>query len=219
MSPIASDAIYRTAQRYRGGGRFGQGYVSGKLHLDPIYRDLLAMQDKEFGDVVDVGCGRGQLGVLLLEAGLARSVTAMDCRDNLLAQARRAARGLTFDTEARDLARNHSLHQADTIFLIDVLYQLDKAVQRAVLTAAATVGRRVIIRTPDPGRGWRSALTIGVERAGRRVWPHAGAQVDPTPVAALSSILSGAGFVVSTAPCWRGTPFCNVLIDARKRSA
>src|SRR4051794_28784287 len=66
-------------RRYRDGGRFARGYVAAKLHHDPAYRRVLALAASEaFGDVVDIGCGRGQLAVALLEAGLARSVLGLD---------------------------------------------------------------------------------------------------------------------------------------------
>ena len=58
-------------------GRFVRGYVAGKLRRDPVHRDVLGLATGEaFGEVIDIGCGRGQLALALLEAGLARSVRA-----------------------------------------------------------------------------------------------------------------------------------------------
>jgi len=216
--PDFAATFERVAQRYRHCGRFARGYVAAKLRRDPVHHDLLALASNEsFGDVVDIGCGRGQLAVALLEAGLARSVLGLDCHAGHLEQARRAATGLAFTAAMQDLAEAQSVPHADTVLLIDVLYQLESAAQMALLRATASAARGLIlIRMLDPDRGMRSALTIGLERLMRRVSPHAGRHVDAVPVARIAATLSDAGFVVSITPCWQGTPFANVLVTARR---
>ncbi|MFO1029242.1 MAG: class I SAM-dependent methyltransferase [Acetobacteraceae bacterium] len=217
-APPLAAAISRTVRRYRGASRFGRFYVAGKLRLDPLYQALFALPAPRFGTVIDLGCGRGQLGILLLEAGAATTVLAVDGQAALLADARQVSDGLNLRTERYDLTALPALPAADTIFMIDVLYQLDAATQQAVLEAATTAARRrIIIRAADPARGWRSRLTGGLERMVRRVWPHAGAHVNPRPVGAIVDRLEAAGFSVSIRPCWQGTPFSNVLIDAIRR--
>ena len=107
--------------------------------------------------------------------------------------------------------------EATTVLLVDVLYQLEAGVQLALVRTAARAARqRILIRALDPDRGMRSALTIGLERLMRRVSPHSGKHVDVVPVARLTETLSEAGFAVSIAPCWQGTPFANVLIIGRR---
>ena len=208
----------RVAQRYSGCGRFARGYVAAKLRLDPVQRAVLALAaDEALGDVVDIGCGRGQLAVALLEAGLAQSVLGLDCHARYLEQARRAAAGLAFKTELRDLAETHDVPEATSVLLIDVLYQLDPVVQIGLLRAAArATHRRVIIRTLDPDLGMRSTLTLRLERLMQGLSPHSGNHVDAVPVARLAETLADAGFAVSSAPCWQGTPFANVLLIARR---
>jgi 2-polyprenyl-3-methyl-5-hydroxy-6-metoxy-1,4-benzoquinol methylase len=215
--PDFAATFERVAQRYRDCGRFARGYVAAKLRRDPVHRDVLTLASNEaFGDVVDIGCGRGQLAVALLEAGLARSVLGLDCHTGHLEQARRAAKGLAFTTAMQDLAEAQNVPHTDTMLLIDVLYQLESAAQMALLRAAARAARqRILIRTLDPDRGIRSAFTISLERLIRRVSPHSGRHVDALPVAKITEALSNAGFVVSVTPCWRGTPFANVLIMGR----
>src|SRR5690349_1334165 len=83
----------RVAERYRHGSRFDRGFITGKLRHDPIYADLLARAGSGFGHVLDIGCGRGQLGIFLLEMGVATSVLALDWNAGQVAQAQRAARG------------------------------------------------------------------------------------------------------------------------------
>jgi SAM-dependent methyltransferase len=208
----------RVARRYRDCGRFARGYVAAKLRRDPVHQHVLALAANEaFGDVVDIGCGRGQLAVALLEAGLARSVLGLDRNAGYLRQACRAATGLAFASALRDLTAARDVPEATTVLLVDVLYQLEAGVQQALVRTAARAARqRILIRALDPDRGMRSALTIGLERLMRRVSPHSGKHVDVLPVATLTEILSEAGFVVSIAPCWRGTPFANVLIIGRR---
>ena len=59
----------RVARRYRCCGRGAYGYVKGKLKYDPVHRYVLGLAEQEpFGNVLDLGSGRGQLGIALLEA-------------------------------------------------------------------------------------------------------------------------------------------------------
>jgi SAM-dependent methyltransferase len=208
------------AARYAAAGRAARGFVAGKLRRDPVHRAVLALAEHEsFGAVVDLGCGRGQLGVALLLAGRAHSVLGIDLPGPRLAQAEQAGAVLGFRAEPRDLARDPAVPPADTVLMVDVLYQLPTEAQLALLAAAARAARaRVLVRTLDPARGLRSALTVALERALRRVSPHAGAMVNPRPVASLAGVLEQAGFAVGVAPCWQGTPFASVLLNARRRS-
>jgi SAM-dependent methyltransferase len=168
--------------------------------------------------VADLGCGRGQVGVLLLEAGAAAAVTGLDRAGPALADARRAAAGLPYVAQMRDLAQDPLPAACDTVLLIDVLYQLGPEPARRLLAAAAAVARRrILVRTLDPGLGWRSRLAVALERLGRLGWPHSGRHVVPLPVDALCALLRECGFDTEVSPSWQGTPFANVLVDARRR--
>jgi SAM-dependent methyltransferase len=206
------------AARYAPSGWLARGYVAGKLRHDPVHRAVLALGGAEgLGEVVDIGCGRGQLGVALLLAERARAVLGIDLPGPRLDQAARAGAAFGLSVAARDLARDPTVPAGDTMLIVDVLYQLPRPAQRALLAAAAAAARvRVLVRTLDPGLGWRSALTVGLERASRRFSPHAGATVDPVPVAELAAVLQAAGFAVRVDPCWQGTPFANVLLNAQR---
>jgi len=217
---LPSPVFARVARRYAACGRFARGYVAAKLRGDPVHGDVLALAAREaFGDVLDVGCGRGQLGIALLEAGLARSVLALDCAQAHLAQARRAGTGLAFAAAVQDFAQLQLLPEADTVLLVDVLYQLDPAAQEALLAAAARAARRILlVRALDPARGFRSALTLAFEHVARFASPHSGLRVRAVPLPRMIAGLHEAGFTVAVAPCWRGTPFANVLLTARRRN-
>lgn len=209
------------AARYAPCGAVARSYVSGKLRRDPVHRAVLALAGRDgFGAVVDLGCGRGQLGIALLLAGRARSVLGIDLPGVRLTQAALAGAPLGLRTEARNLARDPAVPPADTVLIVDVLYQLPTEAQLALLAAAAQAARaQVLVRTLDPGRGPRSTVTVAIERSLRLLSPHSGATVNPRPVATLAEVLERAGFAVGVAPCWQGTPFANVLVSARRRAS
>jgi SAM-dependent methyltransferase len=202
------------AERYRCCGGATWRYVSGKLRRDPVYRALLA-EPGDYGQVLDIGCGRGQLGLALLLAGRARAVVGLDANLAHLRQAERAASGLPMTMSVQDLAHVQDLPPSDTVVIVDVLYQLDTDVQLRVLRQAARAARRsLLIRTLDPDRGWRSGLTLALEQLIRRVSPHSGARVNALAVPILASALQARGFAVQVTPCWKGTPLSNVLLSA-----
>lgn len=212
-------ALDATAARYRACGRHHHGYARCKLRLDPVHRAVMSLAAREpFGDVVDVGCGRGQLGIALLEAGLARAVVGLDLHAAHLAAAGRAAAGLRFTTSTQDLAEGAGSLAADTILVVDVLYQLDDTAQERLLQAAAQAARRrIVLRLHDPARRLRSALTKGAEQVLRALAPRAGRCVNPWPLTRIAAIIEPSGYDITITPCWRGTPFANVLLIARRR--
>ena len=214
-------ALAVTAERYRGCGRLAHGYVRSKLRRDPVHRDVLYLAAEEsFGDVVDIGCGRGQLAIALLQAGLAKSVLGVDCQAVHLAQADRAAAGLAYRSRFVDLADGFDAPEADTILAVDVLYQLDDCSQQRLLRNVARAARcRVVLRLLDPGCGMRSAVTVGLERLWRGFSPHAGRCVNPWTVARIAGFLRSEKYDVTVTPCWRGTPFANVLLIARRQQS
>ena len=222
LSPAEFRAVlHQVADRYSHASRFTRRYTRSKLRTDPVNRMVLqrAVADG-FGHVLDLGCGRGQLDLALLEAGGARSVLGIDWSEAALAEARRASGGLAFRTQQRDLTEPDPLPPADTVLLVDVLYQLPTPVQDNLLRrAAAAARRRILVRTLDPELGLRSRFALAMERLGRRNWPTSGATVNPQKVPALTAALVRAGFKVEVEPCWQGTPFANVLLDARRVSA
>lgn len=214
-------ALKEVAARYAHGSRLTRRYVAARLRADPVHRMVLDLAaDEGFGRVLDVGCGRGQLALALLEAGGARRVLGLDRSEAVLEDARRAARGLPFRAEQQDVAQPFPLPPADTVLLVDVLYQLPTPAQDDLLRrAAAAAGRLVLIRTLDPDRGWRSRFALAVERVARLGRRDAGAVVNARAVKTVAALLAAEGFVVATTPCWQGTPFADVLIVGRRISA
>ncbi len=207
--------------RYAGASRFARGFVAGKLRHDPATPALLRLAARRpFGAVVDLGCGRGQLGLALLSAGLAERLTGLDRDGAKLAEARQAAAELPARFAEADLtAPDLVLPPCDTLLMVDVLYQLPEPAQRPLLAAAARAARRrVLVRAFDLDRGWRSAAGLATEVLGRAVRGDRNA-IRPLPLAAVAAPLEAAGFAVSVAPCWGNTPLPNVLLVAERPGA
>lgn len=207
-------ALLRAGDRY--GGPPGH-YVRAKIAIDPVVRAVASIGD--LGEVADVGCGRGQLLVVLLESARATRGLGFDWDAAKIEIARAAAAGLPAAFEPGDL-RVHPIAPCDTVLLVDVLHYLTDAEQDAVLgRAAAAARRRVVVRDLDPDRGWRSGVARVQEAITTRLGLNRGARIDIRPVSATTSALEARGFRVSVAPCWGATPFANVLIVGTKTPA
>ncbi|MBI0536218.1 methyltransferase domain-containing protein [Roseomonas sp. KE2513] len=214
--PPDSRLIEAVSARYAGASRFTRGYVGSKLRRDPSTAAILALARRAggLGHVADLGCGRGQLALALLLSGAASRVTGLDYEEAKVAEARAASARLAAAFERADLTVA-AVPDCDTALMVDVLYQLPEAAQGPLLDRMAAARRRVVLRLFDPDRGWRSALGMAMERAGRAIRQD-GAAVRPMPVAEVAARLEGAGFRSTVSPCWAGTPLPNVLLVAER---
>ncbi|MBW6398085.1 class I SAM-dependent methyltransferase [Roseomonas sp. HJA6] len=214
MTPTAPDLPTQVAARYR--GRFAQGFVRSKLRTDPMLGTLLA--GPPLGAVLDLGCGRGQLALAVLLAGVADSVTGLDADARKIAAGQDAAGDLAASFRTADIAEA-ALPPADTVLLIDVLYQMPPGRQEALLGRLAQHGaRRVVIRAFDPDRGWRSTVGRTMETARRLVGADLGRRgvIAPRPLDDLAAPLRAAGYAVSITPPSAGTLLPNVLLLAQR---
>ena len=213
-APLPAELLRATAQRYRASGKFAFHYVGSKLRRDPVARALFNLAaGSRFGTVADLGCGRGQFAACLLQAGLAQSVIGVDFSHQHLAQATAAMNGLAFSARHQDFSVDQRVPEADTVLLIDVLYQLPSDAQPELLLHAAQAARhRLIVRTANPAQGLRSKLTRAVEILGRPFWPNSGQEVNAQPINDLVAVMAACGLRTVVTPCWTGTPFSNVLI-------
>ena len=215
-------AVARTAKRFEraAGRRSAYYYVRGKLRGDPCSRAIATLGS--LGDVLDVGCGRGQLALLLLEIGAATRVRGWDWDERKTDLARRAGEGLDAHFTRADI-RLVEESCADTVLLIDVLHYFRNAEQDALLVRAARLvrpGGRLIVREASTGQGWRSFATLVAERVGTAVRFNRGERVVFRDVAReLGPILEANGMTCTAEPCWRGTPFSNVLLVATRAPA
>ncbi len=212
-------AIHRTAQRFeKAAAKKGDYYFArGKLSGDPATAAIAALGP--LGSVLDLGCGRGQLAVLLLEAGLATKVRGVDWDAEKVAVGARASEGQEATFEAGDV-REISGESVDTVLLVDVLHYFTRDVQDALLLRAAShvaPGGRLVLREADRGRGPRSWMTRLQEGVGTWAKVNVGERVLFRDVRReLVPLLEGIGFTCEVAPCWGLTPFSNVLLVAKR---
>ena len=219
MSGDGLAALYRRVEaRYRDRSRFTRGFVHWKLRLDPVLRAVLELaRDRPLGSIVDVGCGRGQLGIALIEAGAADRLTGLDWDEALLADAEAAAGGR--GSFLRADMRTAEVPPGDTVLLIDLLYLMPAEAQLALLKRAAAAARgRLVLRVFDPERGWRSAVGWLSEAGIRLARLYRRTETRPLPLDAIRAGLAEAGFACTVEPCWGAMPLPNVLVVARRQA-
>jgi SAM-dependent methyltransferase len=206
----------RVAELYRATG--DRAYVRAKLRIDPVARALHARGvAAPFGEVLDLGCGRGQVALLLAAAGLATAVTAVDWDEAKVRRASLAARALPQVRFSHGDARTVALPEADTVLLLDVLHYLTPEEQDALLVRAARAARaRVVVRDVDPDRGAASLFTEGWERITTALGYNRGARVAPRPLDALCAVLEAEGLTVTREPC-TARALSNALLVAERR--
>jgi len=226
--------IAATADRYRGAGMLDWRFVRGKLRYDPVYLGLLRGRALPAdGRVLDLGCGRGILLALVASAQdqLARGVRlpewvtsshlvlhGIEARPREVAVARRALDGAA-TIEQMDL-REATLPGADAAVLLDVLHYLPAAAQEDLLArVAATLSPRgiLLIREPDAAGGRRFTVARIQERLGalcRRDWRQSFCYHRAED---WRRLLQRLGLAVTVSPMAKGTPFANVLIEARRQ--
>ncbi len=209
----------RTRARYRRAPTSDRYYVTCKMSIDPVFK-LLSELPGSFDSVLDLGCGRGQLALLLLELGRATRVLGIDSDARKVEIAVSAA---AYGTElapaefiAGDLG-NMSLPKADTILIVDVLHYLPLAEQDALLRAAATAltpGGRLLIRELNAKPDARSGFTRFTEWWARLTGVNRGRATHYRPASELTGVLEDAGLHCTVQGASERTPFGNVLIVA-----
>lgn len=221
MADVSSlhGAIERVEARFSAVAPFASSrYVSGKLRRDPVNAATVSLGD--LGEVLDLGCGRGQLAALLLEYPCAASVVGLDFDEAKVALAQRACEGLSARFSVGDV-RDLPQGLFDTVLLIDVLHYLPEPQQDDLLAQIADRlrhGGRLVMRDADRGRGLRSRVTLAQEAVGRFFGVNRGERllfrdIEREVVPRLERL----AFDCHLTPCWAGTPFSNVLLVAQKR--
>ena len=161
-----SAAVARTKERYRPLKASDRYYVASKLKFDPIGRVIDEITG-ELGDVFDVGCGRGQLGLLLYELGKVRTLSGFDWDEHKVGVAQTAATGV--GRYAKADIKSAAIPVSDTVLVADVLHYISFDEQDRVLSRAAAAlreGGKLIVRDVDARRTVASLVTRACERIG-----------------------------------------------------
>jgi len=221
---VASDGFRAlseaAAARYARAGRFAAGVARGKMRADPVYRALLERGVADAASVTDLGCGRGYLLALILEScagALAPRLSGVE----LAASAARLARlacgeGATI-TQA-DLAVA-PVPRSEVVTLIDVLHYLPLAAQDALLAracAALAPDGRLFIREADAGAGAGFQAVRFSERLAALARGDGFRSFGFRRADELARRLEACGVSVVSRPMGAGTPFANILLEARR---
>jgi SAM-dependent methyltransferase len=210
----------RAAARYGAAAPRDRHNARWKYRLDPGYllaADALhAIAARPDATVVDLGCGRGLLAVLLGEAGAAAQVVGLDWDEPGLAIARAAAAGLPRLRFARaDLVADPPPPCAAAA-LVDVLHYHPPAVQDALLArvaAALLPGGRLVVREADADE--RMLLSRLLEAWGARLgWHRVAGRFHYRAAAALRARLEALGLSVAVQPAGGFMHRANVLLIA-----
>lgn len=208
-------AIDRVTARYEGAPRAHRHYVTFKLRLDPLGAQLeKALAERVLGRVVDLGCGRGQFGLLLSELARVDSLVGVDLDASKVEVARAAARGQDATFHAGPV-EGFEVPPADTILLLDVLHYLPPEARRSVLERArqslAPGGRLLVRETNTDGLGARLARLL--ERVGARLGVNRAEQLSFSPIEEAEAELGRLGLRLESREA-RGA-LDNVLLVAR----
>jgi uncharacterized protein (DUF2062 family)/trans-aconitate methyltransferase len=234
--PDVESLLDETSRRYIPAGVFAWEFARGKLRHDPLYFALLARGDlPEDGLVLDLGCGRGILMALLAtaRAQAARGIFPPGWRApgpgvrfhgiEGREKAARAARQALWEeatiaiADLRALAPGE-LPEAAAIFLLDVLHYLTLDEQEALLdhaVAALAPGGVLVLREADAAAGGSFGWTRAGERLAALARGHFRERHCFRSAAEWTERLAARGLAVTAVPMSRGTPFANVLLEAR----
>ena len=199
-------------------------YVRIKLLMDPIAKMIAGAEGEgrgALGEVFDIGTGRGQLPILLVELGRATRGAGVDWDEAKVRDGQRAAaRAPAVAVElARGDARAAEVPASDTVLLIDLLHYVRVDEQDAILRRAARAvrpGGRLLVREADTDRGWRSWATLLEERVFTALRFNRGERVKFRASRDLARVMEDEGLVVEVVPAWGKTPFSNVLLIGRR---
>jgi SAM-dependent methyltransferase len=220
LAPEVRAARPRAAARYAAASPRDRHYARFKYRLDPGYllaADALhAVAARPDATVVDLGCGRGLLAVLLGETGAAAQVVGLDWDEAGLAIARAAARDLPRLRFAPADLTGDAPPACTAAALIDVLHYHPPEVQDTILARVAGAlapGGRLVVREADADE--RMLLARLLESWGaRRGWHKVAGRFHYRSAAALRAGLETLGFAVITKPAGGFLHRANVLLVA-----
>ncbi|MET0291649.1 MAG: class I SAM-dependent methyltransferase [Steroidobacteraceae bacterium] len=225
--------LQRASEPYRAAGKFAYYFARGKLSGDPAFVELLERGWlSNSRHILDLGCGQG-----LLFAWLAAARDSFERGDwpdgwpapprferlvgiELMAAETRRAReafGHVAEFVQADL-RDASLVPVDTIVMLDVLHYLEPDAQERLLArmrAALPPGGLLLLRIGDASAGLPFRVSRWVDWLVLLARGHPSVRMHCRSVDEWRRVLARAGFRSEAVPLSRGTPFANVLLNAR----
>ena len=233
-APLRIRLREETSRRYLETGIFNWEFVRGKLRYDPVFDHLIRSGTlSQEGHLLDLGCGRGILLALLASArtlyaqgewpadapapshGL--QLTGVELRSKT-ARIARTALGDEAEIQEIDLS-TFEPPVCRFAVLLDVLHYLPPADQERLLKRIADAlepGGCLLLREPDAAGRTRFTLTRLAERLcalARRDWKQ---RFSYRSASSWMELLEQSGLLPSSQAMSAGTPYANVLIEARK---
>lgn len=218
------DPAGQAARRlYRGLGLRTRAHVAVRWVSCPFPAVTAAVPER--GRVLEVGCGHGLFAAYLAMAAPGRAVSGVDIDAAKIALGRRVAR--------RAVEQGADLHLAvgsagqippgpwNAVVIVDVLYLLDAAAQRALLSACAeqlAPGGVLVIKEMGTTPRWKSRWNLAQETLSVRVLgitaaePAAGPAFTFLPSTAVTELLAAAGLRTEVHPVDRHRPHPHQLI-------
>ena len=225
--PPLPHLVSAASEPYRAAGRLAYHFARGKLQGDPVFQAILARGLLEHSvSILDLGCGQGLLAAWLIAAHGDAPRTqpwafrGIDSGRRYIERARRALGDAAEFIEAD--VRGADFGSADGIVILDVLHYIEYADQRRVLEKvhrALATGGVLLLRVGNADGGFGFKVGTWVDRMVLLASGRGLQQLHCRSTAQWRELLSALGFDSDTLPMSTGTPFANVLIVARPRSA
>jgi SAM-dependent methyltransferase len=234
LAPAEESLIQAAAQKYLVSGMAAWEFANGKLRYDPVYREILRKGLlPQTGTFVDLGCGRGFLLALLAVAQRQHEEQAWP--GDWPAPPRLVLRGLERQPRRAEIARSAldgaavievddliqaSLPRCRAAALIDVLHYLGREEQDVLLERLSNVLETdgvLLIREADADGGWRFRAVQFSERLRSLARGRFRQTLCYRSARAWVDRLEELGFTTMHWEMGKGTPFANVLVEARRR--
>ncbi len=201
--------------------RFEREWVKWKLIADPLFTTLHPWLVEGAQPVIDVGCGRGLLGMYLRERGHAMPYLGLDFDEAKIAPAQAVAKA--YDPPPQYVlqdARQPWPEAQGHVCLLDVLHYVPAAEQPHLLHECAShvaPGATFLLRSGIQDRGLRYRFTSSTDRIMAALRLMKSPPLHYPSLEEITSILSAENLhLIETQPPSRGSFFNNYLLVFRR---